>query len=121
MNTRGAATERIEVAIAAVGAGMLTENVLQRHVAPLFSRHKLAYGHRIYPANHSLGRPLDATADDIREGLAHWYAELGGAWDAWKTEVDAYRARLATLLGANPFDSIIPKTSAGQGLRAVLN
>ena len=121
MSTRAATTERIEAAIAALGAGTLAENVLQRHAAPLFSRHKLAYGDRIYLANHSLGRPLDATADDIREGLSHWYAELGGAWDAWKAEVDAYRTRFAMLLGANRFDSIVPKTSAGQGLRAVLN
>ena len=121
MSTRAATTERIEAAIAALGVGTLAENVLQRHAAPLFSRHKLAYGDRIYLANHSLGRPLDATADDIREGLSHWYAELGGAWDAWKAEVDAYRARFAMLLGANRFDSIVPKTSAGQGLRAVLN
>ena len=35
--------------------------------------------------------------------------------------MDAYRARLATLLGAPRPDSIVPKTSAGQGLRAVLN
>src|SRR5438046_2025459 len=113
--------ERIDAAIAALDSGPLTENALQRHVVPLFSRHKLAYGYRIYLANHSLGRPLDATADDVREGLSHWYAELGGAWDAWKAEVDAYRARFAMLLGANRFDSIVPKTSAGQGLRAVLN
>src|SRR5205807_6404463 len=83
--------------------------------------HKLAYGERIYLANHSLGRPLDATEDDIREGLSFWYAELGGAWDRWNVEMDAYRARLASLLGAPRPDTIVPKTSAGQGLRAVLN
>src|SRR5437660_1595863 len=83
-----------------------------RHVAPLFSRHKLAYGDRIYLANHSLGRPLDATEDDVREGLAHWYAQLAAAWEAWETEIDAYRGRLAALLGASRADSIVPKTSA---------
>ena len=46
---------------------------------------------------------------------------MGGAWDRWKTEVDAYRARVASLLGAPRLDTIVPKTSAGQGLRAVLN
>src|SRR5881227_1235747 len=121
MSTRAATTDRIEVAIAALGAGTLAENVLQRHAAPLFSRHKLAYGDRIYLANHSLGRPLDATEDDIREGLSLWYRELGDAWDPWKAESDAYRTRLAALLGAARVDSIIPKSSAGQGLRAVLN
>jgi kynureninase len=121
VNVRATSAERIDAAVAALGPGSLTEKALQRHVAPLFSRHKLAYGDRIYLANHSLGRPLDATEDDIREGLSLWYAELGGAWDRWKTEVDAYRARLATLLGAPRPDTIVPKTSAGQGLRAVLN
>jgi len=113
--------ERIEAAIAALGSGPLTEDALQRHVTPLFSRHKLAYGDRVYLANHSLGRPLDATEDDVREGLALWYGKLGAAWDAWETEIDAYRARLAALLGASRADSIVPKTSAGQGLRAVLH
>jgi kynureninase len=121
VNVRAASAERIDAAIAALGSEPLTENALQRHVAPLFSRHKLAYGDRIYLANHSLGRPLDATEDDIREGLSLWYSELGGAWDRWKAEFDAYRARLAGLLGAPRPDTIVPKTSAGQGLRAVLN
>jgi kynureninase len=121
VNVRAASAERIDAAIAALGSEPLTENALQRYVAPLFSRHKLAYGDRIYLANHSLGRPLDATEDDIREGLSLWYSELGGAWDRWKAEFDAYRARLAGLLGAPRPDTIVPKTSAGQGLRAVLN
>jgi kynureninase len=121
LTVRAASAERIDAAIAALGSEPLTENALQRYVAPLFSRHKLAYGDRIYLANHSLGRPLDATEDDIREGLSLWYSELGGAWDRWKAEFDAYRARLAGLLGAPRPDTIVPKTSAGQGLRAVLN
>ncbi|HEY2815599.1 MAG TPA: aminotransferase class V-fold PLP-dependent enzyme [Casimicrobiaceae bacterium] len=121
MSSQATSIERIESAIAALGAGPLTESALERHVAPLFSRHKLLYGDRIYLANHSLGRPLNATEDDVREGLSHWYAELGGAWDPWGVEIDAYRARLASLLGAQRADSIVPKTSAGQGLRAVLN
>jgi kynureninase len=121
VNAPATSAERIDAAIAALGSGPLTEKALQRHVAPLFSRHKLAYGDRIYLANHSLGRPLDATEDDIREGLALWYGELGSAWDRWNAEIDAYRARLARLLGASRSDSIVPKTSAGQGLRAVLN
>jgi len=114
-------TDRIVAAVAALGPGELTESVLARHVAPLFARHKLAYGERIYLANHSLGRPLDATADDVREGLDAWYAEQGGAWDAWSAAMTAYRERVAALLGAPRGDCIVPKTSAGQGLRAVLN
>ena len=46
---------------------------------------------------------------------------MGDAWDAWEAEMRAYRARLAALLGAPRADCIVPKTSAGQGLRAVLN
>jgi kynureninase len=69
--------------VAAIGDGALTEPALAEHVAPLFSRALAAAPDRIYLANHSLGRPLDAMADDVRDGLAAWYAQMGGAWDAW--------------------------------------
>jgi kynureninase len=113
--------ERIDAALRGIGPGELTASAVERHVAPLFARHKLAFGDRIYLANHSLGRPLDATEDDVREGLAHWYADMGGAWDAWSGEIAAFRARVARLLGAPRTDCVVPKSSAGQGLRAVLN
>ena len=71
-------------AIAALGPGPLTEAGVRAHIAPLFSRVLDAQRGRIYLANHSLGRPLDATDDDVREGLALWYARLGGAWDAYE-------------------------------------
>jgi kynureninase len=113
--------ERIEAAVASLGPGPLDEEGLRACVAPLFSR-VLDAGHgRIYLANHSLGRPLDATDDDVREGLAAWYARMGDAWDVWSAEMGAHRARLATLCGAARPDCVVPKTSAGQGLRAVLN
>ncbi len=121
MNAKATTAERIEAAIRALGTGTLTESALQRHVAPLFSRHKLAYGDRIYLANHSLGRPLDATDDDVREGLSLWYANLGDAWDGWLGEMAAYRARFARLLSAAGGECIVPKANAGQGLRAILN
>ena len=76
---------------------------------------------RIYLANHSLGRPLDAVDDDLREGMAAWYARMGDAWDSWDAEMRAYRGRLARLLGAARADCLVPKASAGQGLRAILN
>jgi kynureninase len=76
---------------------------------------------RVYLANHSLGRPLDATEVDVREGLAAWYARLGDAWDGWGAEMTAFRTRLGALAGAPRADCIVPRTSAGQGLRAVLN
>ena len=121
MNAPAATTGRIEAAVAALGAGPLAEDRLQRHVAPLFARVRAAFAQRIYLANHSLGRPLDATDDDVREGLAAWYTRIGGAWDAWDAEMRAYRERLARLLGAPRPDCVVPKTSAGQGLRAILN
>ncbi len=112
---------RIESAIAALPPGPLTEAGLQAHVAPLFSRVRAAFADRIYLANHSLGRPLDATEDDVREGMAAWYTQMGGAWEAWMAEADAFRARLARLLHAPRADCVVPKTSAGAGLRAILN
>ena len=50
----------IEEAVATLGAGPLDDAALARHVAPLFSRYRAAFGDRIYLANHSLGRPLSA-------------------------------------------------------------
>ena len=112
---------RIEAAVAAMGAGPLTEEGIARHVAPLFSRVLAQWRDRAYLANHSLGRPLDATEDDVQEGLAAWYARMGGAWDPWFDEMGAFRSRLAALMGAKRPDCVVPKTSAGQGLRAILN
>jgi kynureninase len=111
----------IERAVALLGNGPLDEVALQRCVAPLFSRALAAAPKRIYLANHSLGRPLDATDDDVREALSAWYANMGGAWDAWLLECEAFRARLAQLLRAPAPHCVVPKTSAGQGLRAILN
>ncbi len=75
----------------------------------------------IYLANHSLGRPLDQTADDVREGLDLWYEELDLGWPSWLAEAERWRSNTARLLGHAGAESIVPKTSAGQGLRAVLN
>jgi len=62
MNPSPASIARIERAVAALGSGPLTEAGLRTHVAPLFSRALARDPSRIYLANHSLGRPLDATA-----------------------------------------------------------
>lgn len=121
MSTASSSAARIAAAVEALGAGPLTEDALARHVAPLFARVRAANPGVAYLANHSLGRPLDAMEDDVREGLAAWFGRLGGAWDEWLGEMDAYRARLARLLGVARDDAVVPKTSAGQGLRAVLN
>jgi kynureninase len=111
----------IDAAAAALGPGALTEAALAAHIAPLFSRALAASRDTTYLANHSLGRPLDATADDVGEGLTAWYTRMGGAWDAWMDEINAFRARVAQLLRAPRADCVVPKTSAGQGLRAILN
>lgn len=106
-------------AVAALGDGPLREEAIARHIAPLFSR--VLANDRIYLANHSLGRPLDAMADDVAEAVALWYAKLGDAWDEWIAERESFRERIARLVGAERPSCIVPKASAGQALRAVLN
>ena len=115
----------IEAAVAAMGNGPLTEAGLRQHVWPLFSRVRAACEARgeIYLANHSLGRPLDQTAEDVAAGINLWFDRLDGAWDddAWPGEMDRFRERVAKLIGLKDAKAVVPKTSAGQGLRAVLN
>jgi kynureninase len=120
MASTPATTARIDAALAALGPWPLTDAAIRTHIAPLFSRILARNAKRSYLANHSLGRPLDAMEEDVRDGLAAWYGDLGGAWQAWTAEIAAYRTRLAQLCGASRPDSIVPKTSAGQGLRAAL-
>lgn len=112
-------SESIATAIAALGDGALQEEAIQREVAPLFSR--VLASDLVYLANHSLGRPLDAMADDVAEATSLWYSELGKSWDGWLAEQSAFRARIAQLIRAPRMDCVVPKTSAGQGLRTVLN
>jgi kynureninase len=121
MNAPPSTKDRIAAALAPLGEGPLTAAGIRRHVAPLFSRALARNASRIYLANHSLGRPLDAMEDDVREALAAWYSSMGDAWIAWEAEMRSYRERLARLMGASRPDSVVPKASAGQGLRAVLN
>ncbi len=109
----------MQQAVDALAGAPLTEELVQQHIAPLFSR--VLASDRVYLANHSLGRPLDRMADDVREAIALWETKLGDAWDPWLEEQEAFRARMATLVGAPRPDCIVPKTSAGQGLRTVLN
>jgi len=111
----------IEAAVAALGPGPLTADGLAQNIAPLFSRVLRRNTSEIYLANHSLGRPLDATTDDVTEAVGLWQTRMGRAWDDWSGEMNGYRGRLARLLGAPRADCVVPKTSAGQGLRAVLN
>ena len=120
-DARGGTVATIEHAVAALGDDVLTQTAVQAHLVPLFSRVLERRATAIDLANHSLGRPLDATAADIAEAVSLWQQRLGDAWDAWLDEMRAHRARFARLLGAPRDDCIVPKTNAGQGLRAVLN
>jgi len=116
MNQNG---DSIGSAVRALGRGPLDAAGLRQCAWPLFSR--VLARRDIYLANHSLGRPLDRTAEDVRACLDAWYRDLGNAWDEWLAEREQFRALTAKLVGAPRSDCIVPKTSAGQGLRAVLN
>ena len=109
----------ISAAARALGDGPLTDESLARHVRPLFSRVLRRPG--VYLANHSLGRPLDCMADDVRGALDDWYAQMDDAWGPWMDAIAHYRALVAALVGLPDPQCISPKTSAGQGLRAVLS
>ena len=109
----------IQEAVAQLGPGALTEQAIRRHVRPLFSR-TLASSVK-YLANHTLGRPLDQMEADVAEGARVWSESLRDAWTPWLAEEQAYRAALARLLGLERQDCVVPKVSAGQALRAVLN
>src|SRR4030081_2644592 len=113
MNATVDTSARIAHAIAALGPGPLTQSGIRQHIAPLFSRVLDANRNRVYLANHSLGRPLDATADDLAQAVGLWQSKLGDAWDDWLAEIGDYRTRLAQLLGAPRPDCVVPKTSAG--------
>jgi len=107
--------------VSKLGTGPLTEEALREHVWPLFSR-TLSRDKEIYLANHSLGRPLDQTTDDIRECLDLWYERMDESWEegGWLDEMNRFRKRIANLIGLEDSSCVVPKTSAGQGLRAVL-
>ena len=99
-------------------SGPLTEGGLREHVWPRFSRTLARPG--VYLANHSLGRPLDRVSDDVAEFAGLWYGEMDQAWDAWQAEQARFTANVEGLIGAAP-GTVTQRTSAGQGLRAVLN
>jgi kynureninase len=122
---------QISAACLALGAGEIGEAILTERIWPLFTRvrgqNSVSQGQtqrKIYLANHSLGRPLDRMAEDVRMALDLWYERLDGAWSdpcGWLAASTYFRRQVAELLGAASYQQVIPKTSAGQGLRAVLN
>jgi kynureninase len=60
-------------------------------------------------------------AADVERAIDAWYRDMDAAWDLWFEVRDQWRRLTAKLLNAPSADCIVPKTSAGQGLRAVLN
>jgi kynureninase len=108
-------------AIALLGDGPLTQAALAEHVFPLFSRVLRRDTQEIYLANHSLGRPPDRMSADVASAVEAWYSGMDGAWGPWFDELTGFRLKTAQLTGALRPDCIVPKSSAGQGLRAVLN
>lgn len=109
----------ISEAASALGPGPLSEEALRRHMFPLFSKTLAAPG--IYLENHSLGRPLDQTEDDLCDAARLWQTKLGATWTEWSEAEKQHRARIAQIIGAPRPDCVVPKVSAGQGLRTVLN
>ena len=109
----------IALALERLPAGPLTESGVTGHIRPLFSRVLRRPG--IYLANHSLGRPPDRMAEDVRTALDLWYADMDGAWEGWMGQMARFRAGIAALIGCGRADAVVPKSAAGQGLRAVLN
>ena len=103
-----------------LGGAPLDEALIAGRVRPLFSR-ALAPGRPIYLANHSLGQPPDRAAEDVAQAMETWYRDMGEAWGPWLAAREKFRAMTARLVGASAPDSIVPKTAAAQGLRAVLN
>src|SRR5258708_37139414 len=101
-----------------MSAPSLDERWLEQHVWPRFSR--VLARKEIYLANHSLGRPPDGAAEDVRSALDAWYGGMDGAWDYWIAARDKGRTLTARLVGCPPAHSITPETSAGHGLRPVL-
>ena len=119
MSVPKSADKEIQDAVASLGPGPLEQTTLMKFIYPLFSR--VLQRQEIYLANHSLGRPLDQTARDVQQALAHWYEDMDGAWEYWLAEVQSFRRNLARLIHAQREDCLIPKSSAGQGLRTILN
>ncbi|MCU7843850.1 MAG: aminotransferase class V-fold PLP-dependent enzyme [Candidatus Thiodiazotropha sp. (ex Monitilora ramsayi)] len=116
-------TEQTDIlaAVRQLGDRPLSEALLVEHIWPLFSRVRAQAPDEIYLANHSLGRPLDQTMRDVQEAMSAWYQRLNDAWESWLSQREYFRNQVADLIHAPSGNCIIPKTSAGQGLRAILN
>ena len=101
----------------------LNREIIDREIRSQFSRVLGAHQGTAYLANHSLGRPLDASFTNIARGAGVWADQLDAAWsdEHWMGESLKFRSLIAQLLDVSDSSCVVPKTSAGQGLRAVLN
>ena len=111
----------IATAVSALNNQSLSEEQVCKHLHPLFKETLKISASNIYLANHSLGRPLDKTKEDIKTAIDVWYKNLSNAWEFWNARIEGYRKQIAQLLHAPNADCIVPKLNAGQGLRAILN
>lgn len=97
----------------------LNEQIITQTIRPRFSR--VLARDEVYLANHSLGRPLDVYQEDVIQALDAWPDLMDEAWSHWMKVLNEWTSGIAQLLHWPVSDGIIPKSSAGQGLRAVLN
>lgn len=111
----------IDKAIRAMDSTTINEMSVKQHISPLFCNALNHEKQPIYLANHSLGRMLNQTTRDVLEGLNYWSMHREDAWPYWLEEMQSFRKQISLLINAPGSDCIIPKTSAGQGLRTILN
>lgn len=109
----------IAEAVRPIEGQQLHEAGLVEHVHPLFGR--TLGREETYLANHSLGRPLDLTAEDVTWFMDMWYRDMDEAWPVWLDAQKRFRALVASLIGCSEPEAVVPRVSVAQGLRAVLN
>ncbi|MGI9228027.1 MAG: aminotransferase class V-fold PLP-dependent enzyme [Gammaproteobacteria bacterium] len=111
----------ITSAVSALNNQPLSEELVCKHLHPLFKQTLQMSTSNIYLANHSLGRPLDKTKQDVEVAIKVWYENLTTAWEYWGEQIESYRQQITKLIHAPNTDCIVPKLNAGQGLRTILN
>ena len=111
----------IAKAVSSLNNQSLSEDLVCKHLHPLFQLTLQQSSSYIYLANHSLGRPLDRTKEDVNNAIDVWYESLENAWEFWGEHIEKFRTLVAELIHAEKSDCIVPKVNAGQGLRAILN
>ena len=90
-----------------MSAPRLDEAWLARHVWPRFSR--VLARKEIYLANHSLGRPPDHVAEELRAAIDAWYSEMDGAWDLWIQGRERFRSLVSQLVAAPVPTALFPR------------